>query len=235
MKTVTQFGTVLLGDAFAIKESITEKFPLIICDPPYGKIVKDIWDRKRSVYPQWFDYCTKFAAPDCVICLWGGIGNEEDRGFLQFAACMDAHLPWTLHNWITWSKKRAYGKADNYLFTREECLVLKRGKPVFNIPLLDSVRGYPGYNKKYPAKSEFLRRTNVWTDINELFKGKIHPTQKPDRLYQVLIETHSSPGDTVFDPCAGSLTTARACKVTGRKFFCVEKELEYIDAGLNTL
>ena len=56
--------------------------------------------------------------------------------------------------------------------------------------------------------------------------------QKPDRLYEVLIETHSKSGDVVYDPCAGSLVTLRAAYETNRRYCCVEKNKEYIDAGL---
>jgi DNA modification methylase len=83
-----------------------------------------------------------------------------------------------------------------------------------------------------------LRCTNVWTDITELFKGKIHPTQKPDALYKRLIETHSNPGDIIYDPCAGSVTTARVARALesyrrGRRFVIVEQEEEYLrKAGL---
>jgi hypothetical protein len=76
---------------------------------------------------------------------------------------------WSLGNHITWSKKRAYGTSWNYLFTREECAYLVNGdakKPrKFTVPLRDEKRSYAGYSAKYPAKSEFYRRTNVWTDV----------------------------------------------------------------------
>ena len=173
------------------------------------------------------------AAQDATICMWGGIGKPHNRPFLRFMAEVEHRFPmWTISNLITWKKRRAYGTASNYLFCREECLILTRGNPVFNIPLLDKKRGYKGFNPKYPAKSEYLRRSNVWSDIPELFANKVHPCQKPDRLYQVLIETHSAPADAVYDPCAGSLVTLRAACETGRRYCCVEQNLSYITAGL---
>lgn len=209
------------------------KFPLIICDPPYGDIVDEQWD--VSDYFRWMTHCQSVSQENTTICMWGGIGKLRNRPFLEFAANVETMFPmWTLKNWITWKKRRAYGKKDDYLFVREECLILTRGiDPIFNIPLLDKKRGYAGYNKKYPAKSEFLRRTNVWTDITELFRDKIHPCQKPDKLYQVLIQAHSNPGDTVYDPCAGSLTTMRAAEACGRRFCCVERSSEYIQRALS--
>ena len=104
-----------------------------------------------------------------------------------------------------------------------------RKKPrAFNIPLLDQKRGYAGYNAKYPAKSEYLRRTSVWTDITEIFRGKEHPTQKQQRLHEVMIETSSLFGDWVIDPFAGYGTTGFAARTLGRSFVLIENDTEYV-------
>jgi DNA modification methylase len=209
------------GDAFKIGPTLTERFPLILCDAPYGRILRRSWDVAQ--YGRWMTLCSSLAQEAATICMWGGIGKHGHRPFLHFAATVEADFPeWTIANWITWRKKRAYGVQRNYLFTREECLILTRGTPTFNIPYLAQERGYDGYNKDYPAKSKFLRRTNVWTDITEILRGKTHSAQKPDALYCVLIETHSKPGDCVFDPCAGSGTTARAAQACGRGSYLIE-------------
>lgn len=237
-------GLIVRGDAFdkdvqhlvdaefGVEPGYIPKFNLIICDPPYGDITGESWD--KSDYRTWMRHCDEVSAPDSTIAMWGGIGKPGNRPFLRFASEVEYQFPrWQIKNWVTWGKRRAYGVKDNYLFTREECLILTRGKPYFDIPLLETKRGYAGYNPKYPAKSEFLRRTNVWTDITELFKGKIHPCQKPDRLYEILIRAHAPVGSVVYDPCAGSLTTMRACLNTSRRFCVVEREQKYIDAALS--
>ena len=201
--------------------------PLLICDPPYGGIVKEAWDVAQ--YRKWMGVCLMHAAPDSTIAMWGGIGKPLNRPFLGFAMSVEGEFPaWEIADWITWKKRRGYGKPRNYLFTREECLILRKGRPTFNVPLLTELRGYPGYNKAYPAKSEYLRRSNVWTDVNELFRGKLHPTQKPDALYRVLVETHSKPGDWVVDLCAGSGVTLRVCEATGRRACIVERDRGYL-------
>ena len=177
-------------------------------------------------------HCTDMVSPNGTICMWGGIGKEKNRPFLEFASQVEIEYPeWKISNWITWNKKRAYGLKNNYLFTREECLILTKNTPTFHIPYLKTVRPYEGYNKKYPAKSKYYRRSNVWNDITEVMRDKIHPCQKPDKLYEVLIETHSNEGDTVYDPCCGSGTAARAAYNTGRKFVVVEQRKEYLESA----
>lgn len=219
---------VVVGDAF--NHAPLHAFSLVICDPPYG-ITEEAWDTPN--YDKWFRHCSWYAAKDATICIWGGVGKFQNRPLLDFAASFEnTWTTWRIANWITWAKRRAYGKKNDYLFTREECLILVRGEPTFNIPYLPRKRGYAGYYPKYPAKSEFLRRTNVWTDVTEIFQGKVHPTQKPNKLYRILVETHSNPGDWVYDPCAGSLTTRRACIQTGRSSYCVEINSEYVEKGL---
>lgn len=58
-------------------------------------------------------------------------------------------------------------------------------------------------------------------------KSRRHPTEKPVRLFQRLIEASTNPGDWVLDPCAGSGTTAEACIRSGRNSWSIEKNPEY--------
>ncbi len=226
-KEISHEIDALLGHTPGDKGWPKSQFPLVICDPWYGGIVGK---KDEADYLRWMRECEVRTTPSATICMFGGIGKRGNRPFLHFAYIVEEAFPeWQIKNWITWGKKRAYGVQDNYLWTREECLILTKGEPVFNIPYLEEKRGYAGFNKKYPAKSEYLRRTNVWTDITELFRGKIHECQKPDKLYQVLIETHSNPGDMVYDPCGGSLTTVRAAKACQRRYCVVEKDAASIE------
>ena len=61
--------------------------------------------------------------------------------------------------------------------------------------------------------------------------SKIHPTEKPVKLFQYLIESSTNGGDLVLDNCAGSFTTAIACLNTNRDYICMEKEKSYFDIG----
>lgn len=59
---------------------------------------------------------------------------------------------------------------------------------------------------------------------------KVHPTQKPVRLLEQLIETFTDPGDVVVDPCAGSGTTLLAAANLGRRSFGFEIKKEFCAA-----
>jgi site-specific DNA-methyltransferase (adenine-specific) len=56
-----------------------------------------------------------------------------------------------------------------------------------------------------------------------------HPTEKPIKLLELLINESSDEGDIILDCFAGSGTTGIACKNTNRNCILIEKETIYID------
>lgn len=56
---------------------------------------------------------------------------------------------------------------------------------------------------------------------------KIHPTQKPVKLLEFLIELFTDPGEVVIDPCAGSGTTLLAAANTMRRAYGFEVNKEF--------
>ena len=230
-----------------IKDHLKDnKFSAIVTDPPYGNIVDEEWDRwndgQKSFVDWMVNWTNKFSellVDGGAMYVWGGYGIPGFRPFFEYAHRVEHESVMQIANLITWHKKRAYGVQHNYLSTREEVLYMTKGnikKPaVFNVPYLEEKRGYSGYNAKYPAKSEFYRRTNVWTDVTEIFSGKVHPTQKPLRVMEIPIESSTNPGQYVFDPFAGSMSTAFAARKLGRNWVCIEKDQATFDEAVNTL
>lgn len=58
-------------------------------------------------------------------------------------------------------------------------------------------------------------------------RGKVHPTEKPLKLFKHFIEISSNEGDVVFDPFLGSGTTAVGAIELKRKYIGVELSQEY--------
>jgi len=56
---------------------------------------------------------------------------------------------------------------------------------------------------------------------------KLHPTQKPVKLLEQLIEIFTDPGDVVIDPCAGSGSTLIAAINTDRKAYGFEIKKDF--------
>ena len=75
--------------------------------------------------------------------------------------------------------------------------------------------------------------TDAWIDIFPLphnSKEKSpHPTQKPLKLSERLVNLFSSPGDTVFIPFAGSGSEIQACLNLQRRWEATEINPDYCD------
>lgn len=59
----------------------------------------------------------------------------------------------------------------------------------------------------------------------------MHPTQKPVKLLEYLINIFTDEGDVVIDPCAGSGTTLLAAGNRKRKAYGFEIKKEYCRAA----
>jgi len=218
-------------DALTFLRGLPEKsVDLLLTDPPFFGIVKDEWDNQWRTADEFVEWLFGvFQAARCCLkdtgslVFFGGIGKHGAHPLLNLMQRLESL--YTYRNWITWGKRRAYGKQRDYLFCREEILWYTCSDQwTFNIPYLAEKRGYAGFNPKYPAKSEFKRVSNVWTDITELFRPE-RSCQKPDPLMARLVTTHSNPGDLVVDPFAGLGTTGVAALRLGRRFQGCEIEV----------
>lgn len=58
-------------------------------------------------------------------------------------------------------------------------------------------------------------------------RAKIHPTEKPLKLFERLVFASSNEGDTVLDCCMGSGTAGVAANNTGRSFIGIERDETY--------
>lgn len=77
---------------------------------------------------------------------------------------------------------------------------------------------------RYPDVLDFKRTNN-----------KLHPTQKPIDLLEVLIKTSSKEGDVVFDGFMGSGSTGVACLKNNRNFIGVELDEKYFEIAKNRI
>lgn len=216
-------------DALSFINTLEDGSVSLLCtDPPFYGIVAEEWDNawpSTAAYAEWFCGILHAARPKLTptgsVVFFGAIGKHGHRPLFPVMGQLEAAGIYTYRNWITWKKRRAYGKSHDYLFCREEILwysvSAERTEVTFNIPLTSEKRGYAGFDPKYPAKSEYKRVSNVWDDIPELMRP-VRTCQKPIPLMRRLIETHSNPGDLVIDPFSGTGATGMAALMAGRRF-----------------
>lgn len=76
----------------------------------------------------------------------------------------------------------------------------------------------------------------AWTSFNEnakVFecapqdKNRFHPTQKPVKLYEWILNRYAKPGDVILDTHAGSASSLIACHNTNHKYVGFEIDQDY--------
>ncbi len=104
---------------------------------------------------------------------------------------------------------------------------------------LPPARGIICWDKLQPWPN-FSAWEMAWTSFDcvaRLFKfdnrtgDKIHPTQKPVKLYEWILTNYAKPGQTIFDSHMGSGSSAIACNNMGFEFVGCELDSDYYKAA----
>lgn len=90
------------------------------------------------------------------------------------------------------------------------------------------------YREKLPKfnnKGKMIFNCFDWErdDISSPLIRKIHPTQKPVKLLEKIIEIFTDEGDVVIDPCAGSGSTLIACSNKKRRGYGFEIKKDFFE------
>ena len=245
LKGQFQDDLILNEDLFNCIDYIpNEYFDLIIIDPPYN-LDKNFHGKKFSSMDaetyedylrSWFyKVCDKLKA-DGSLYLCG-----DWRCSSSMQRVIEERL--TVINRITWQREKGRGAKANWKNSMEDIwFAVKDPKHYyFNVEAVMMRRKVLApYREKGKPKdweettSGNYRNTcpsNFWDDISVPFwsmpENTDHPTQKPEKLYAKLILASSKEGDKIFDPFAGSGTTAVVAKKLNRHFCTVEINREY--------
>jgi len=105
-----------------------------------------------------------------------------------------------------------------------------KGQPVDNFS--DGELAWASFNR--PAK-QFDYRYYGNLEGNSLASNKIHPTQKPIKLYEWLLMNYAKEGDLILDTHLGSGSNAIAAHRLGYEFWGFEIDKDYYDAAIKRL
>jgi site-specific DNA-methyltransferase (adenine-specific) len=216
---------------------------LLVLDPPYnltksfnGTTFRARNDEDYTAWMEsWFAPMMRLLKPSASVYICGDWKSSA-------SICGVAEKYLHIQNRITWEREKGRGAKANWKNCSEDiwfCTV--SNDYTFNA---DAVRlrrrviapyrenGTPkDWQETNDGNFRDTAPSNLWTDISVPFwsmpENTDHPTQKPEKLLAKLILASTNPGDVVFDPFAGSGTTAVVASKLGRQFVAIEQEEEY--------
>ena len=115
------------------------------------------------------------------------------------------------------------------------------GGNYFSLP---PTRCFIVWDKKISADFSLAMAELAWTSFDKLAKiyrlptpknGRIHPTQKPVKLYEWLLDNYAEEGQTILDTHLGSGSIALACHNRGYSLTAFEIDKEYFEAAKKRL
>lgn len=221
-------NTIHLGDCLELMKEIPDvSVDLVLCDLPYGTTSRNAWDSIIPLEALWAQY-GRLLKPCGAVVLTAA---------QPFTSALVMSNPAIFKYAWVWEKSRPVGFLNakkQPLRGHEDVLVFYKKLGVYNpqgtTPCFKvNKRSTSGTNYHEAGLENTQTVTNYPRSVLHIASesGTIHPTQKPVALWEYLIKTYTNPGDLVLDNFAGSGTTAVACKQTGRRYLCIEKDREY--------
>lgn len=244
-------NTIRHGDCLEIMPEIEDKsIDMILCDLPYGVTACE-WDSIIPLEPLWKQYKR-------IIKDNGAIVLTATQPFTS--KLVMSNIEMFKYCWI-WNKNRGtnFLNAKNEpLRMTEDIYVFCKQKTIYNPILIDKDKRNISYSKNpkrnthniYKIKGDlYMENSNReipiekgypvniidLNPVNNFKSGRDHPSQKPAKLFEYLIQTYTNEKALVLDNCIGSGTTAIACIKTNRRYIGIEKEKKYYDITLERI
>jgi site-specific DNA-methyltransferase (adenine-specific) len=234
----------ICADIYELLDSLPPSFAdLLILDPPYNlaknfhgiKFSKTGDEAYLAYLRAWFPRILKTLKPAASVYLCG-----DWRSASCLYRIMSEYA--IVRSRITWQREKGRGAQANWKNTSEDIWFGTLGrKYYFDASTVKQKRrviapytekGRPKDWEKTPSGGFRLTYAgNFWDDITVPYwsmpENTDHPTQKPEKLMAKLILASCPPGGTVFDPFAGSGTSAVTAKKLGRNYVAVDINEEY--------
>ena len=116
---------------------------------------------------------------------------------------------------------------ENVGFNIYKTLIWAKNSPITNMYYMDS-HEYIIFCRKGKAKRINNCGTKSVLNVDNP-RNKVHPTEKPVELMEVLVTNSSQEGELVFDPFMGSGSTGIACINNNRNFIGIELDETYFN------
>ena len=256
-----QTNTIIHGDCIDVMQNkiSPNSIPLIFADPPYnlsGKTLGLPNNTTGGAYYKMNEAWDTFDNDDYTTFtakwLKGSYRTLVDNGSL-YVSCTQHNigdvlieakkLQFRLNNILTWYKTNSMPNITKRIFTHSTefvCWFVKGKNWVFNY---DVVKKF----NPHKTKDNMDKQMRDFFDFIELpivqgaerLKGKngraAHPTQKPEKLLELIILASSNENDIVLDPFFGTGTTGAVAKRLSRQYLGIEKNADYIELAKKRL
>jgi site-specific DNA-methyltransferase (adenine-specific) len=215
------------GDSRELAEQLPAGINCVIADPPYGVDFQS----RRAVTPEGKKFVKDIAGDGDVAealslfdeVMWEVLPKCAEQAELYVFTRWDI-----VGDWIA-AVRCAHDAIAKNGFKFKMLLVWDKGIP--GMGDLDANWGCGHelilYLKKGRRDVPFRRSGIIHVDKLGS-KQHIHPTEKPVRLLEHLIEMSTDPGDLVVDPFAGSGSSIVAAQNLGRRGIGIERDADYI-------
>lgn len=211
MKSYVSGGITLInGDCMDYMLTLRDKaFDLAIVDPPYGIGESGKTNKSRSKlatakdYKPFFGYDIEPPKAEYFTELKRVSKNQIIWGANHFINLIGAGSPC----WVVWDKDN--GSND----------------------FADCELAYTSF-KTAVRRFKFQWAGMLQGDMKKK-ENRIHPTQKPVKLYQWLLANYAKPGQRILDTHLGSGSSAIAAHYAGHEFVGVELDKDYYDAAVD--
>lgn len=152
-------------------------------------------------------------------------------------------LGFKLNNILTWYKTNAMPNITKRTYTHSTefvCWFVKGKNWIFNYDRVKELNP----NKTKEGKDKQMRDFLDFIELpivqgKERLRGEngraLHPTQKPERLLDLIIQASSNENDIVLDPFFGTGTTGYCAQKLKRKWIGIEKNSNYIKLAENRI
>lgn len=231
---------IVQGDIFEVLDYLpSASVDLLFADPPYN-MTKSFNRRTFTPLPAaeyeawldlWVSKLVRLLKPTASVYICG-----DWRSSTAIHRVIEKYF--VVRNRITWEREKGRGASANWKNSSEDiwfCTV--SAAYVFNVdavklkrrviaPYTDAGGAPKDWAETSGGRYRLTHPSNLWTDLTVPFwsmpENTDHPTQKPEKLLAKIILASSNPADVVFDPFAGSGTTAVVAKKLGRHYIGVE-------------
>lgn len=194
-----------------LKRTPDNFYELAICDPPYGIDIMEKSDRLGKAKTK-----------------WKSGGKFKDYKYSEWDQSTPKEKYWNelfrvSKNQIIWG-----WNFYDFHFPKTKCFLVwdKIGRD----DRADGEIAWTSFNK--PAKVFRYSRADAY--INHC-DSKIHPTQKPVKLYEWILMNYANEGDKILDTHGGSMSIAIACHNLGFDLTACELDEDYYKAALKRL